>query len=400
MLQGDRPYLWLLVGAVALAVAAELLAPEPVDWTDSFERDDARPYGSLVLYDVLDELFPDADVQPVPLPPYLKLRDTTLATTSYLFVTHAFTPDPPETGKLLSYVERGNVLFVAAHVFRGAWADSLHLKTVGGPSLVPAQSGGNSTHLHFVSPALHTPGGYLVRGGAATQHFARFDTLHTAVLGINDDDEPTYLRIDRGRGAIYVSSTPRVFTNYHLLNDASSQYLYAALSYLPSDPQTVFWDAHHKPLASGADTPLRFVLADPALKTAYFLLIGGVLLFIIVQGKRRQRAIPVVEPPRNTTLEFVETVGRLYYERGDHADLARKKIKYFFDYLRTHLNVSPDIVDDKGLRRVAERSGVPLPDVRAVFDAIADVRQRRRLSEEALKTLNHRIETFYAKSKR
>ena len=62
-------YTLVLVGAVALAVAVPWLRPEPVDWSDSFERDDSRPYGSRVLFEALPALFPEAGaVRPITTP--------------------------------------------------------------------------------------------------------------------------------------------------------------------------------------------------------------------------------------------------------------------------------------------------------------------------------------------
>lgn len=40
--------------------------------------------------------------------------------------------------------------------------------------------------------------------------------------------------------------------------------------------------------------------------------------------------------PKNTTLEFVKTVGNLFYRTQNHKNIAHKKITYFLNYLRTH----------------------------------------------------------------
>ncbi len=65
------------------------------------------------------------------------------------------------------------------------------------------------------------------------------------------------------------------------------------------------------------------------MRWAWFLALTLVVLYIIVYARRQQRAIPVVAPPRNATRDLVHTIGRLYWHKGDHADLARKMIAHF-----------------------------------------------------------------------
>lgn len=394
----DRKYIALLVLAVAGVLAAEWFAPEPLDWTPSFEAGDARPLGSAVPRDVLPALFPAAAVKTEDRPPYLVLRDTARGPASYLFVTAEFAPDAAEAAALLRYAERGGTVFAAARTFKGALADSLRLETERGGLFGSASA--DSARLQFSSPSLAEPGGYRYARGIGGGAFARFDTARTVVLSTDDDGRPTYLRTRRGAGAFYLSSTPAVFTNYAMLADSNAAYIYKALSYLPDQGGTVLWDARYKPARQQATSPLRFVLAQPALKAAYWLLLGAALLFVVFEGKRRQRAIPVVEPPRNDTADFVETVGRLYFQRGDHADLARKKITYFFDYLRNNLNLAARTIDADLIQKTAERSGVPEADVQRLFATVREAQKRERLSEEELKALTSRIESFYEKSQR
>jgi hypothetical protein len=397
----DRRYLVLLAGAFALAVAVEVLVPEPLSWQPSYEDDEAQPYGSLVLYDLLPALFPGARITPVDLPLYLVLRDTTLVGTDYLFVTDVFAPDALEASALLAHVARGNDVFVAARQVSGPLADTLRLETGYDPGTfpgVPAMLEADSVRVHFVNPALRTPEGFTYRRSAADAFVERFDTLRTTVLGRNDGGRPNFIRVAVGEGSLFVNTLPLAFTNYYLLHADHAGYVYRALSYLPV--RDVLWDTYYKPLRTEAGTPLRYILRDPALRWAYGVLVALVLLFIAFEARRRQRIIPVVEPLRNTTLEFVKTVGRLYYRHGNHANLAEKRVAYFLDYLRTVLRLPTDVLGEDLVQRTAERSGVPADDVRAVFACLARVRGRPVLREAELVELSGLIEDFHRKTTR
>ena len=84
---------------------------------------------------------------------------------------------------------------------------------------------------------------------------------------------------------------------------------------------------------------LRFLFTTPSLTWAYYLTLAGLGLFMIFESKRRQRVIPVIEPVKNKSLEFVETVGQLYYQQADHASIAEKKIQYWLAYVRQRFNI-------------------------------------------------------------
>jgi hypothetical protein len=411
-------YAGVFVGLVVLAVVVELATPDPVDWTDSYERDDARPYGSEVLVAVLPELVPGGRVVPVEQPPYLHLRDTTRTGSAYLFVTNRFAPDPAETGALLDYVARGNDLFLAAQTVSGPFADSLNLRLRPAlPFALPSEPSATDTTLsasqladtarvQFANPRLQRPGGFPLRADAVTARIRSVDTARTALLaGVAaersavDAGNPTFVRTGWGKGRVLVSSTPRAFTNVHVLGEKSSAFVYRALSYL--DPQaTVYWDAHHKPLAANAQTPLRFVTSEPALRTAWWTLLAGLALFLFVHGRRRQRVIPERSPPTNATLEFVRTVGGLYHRRGNHLDLARTRIRYLLASIRERLDLSTNVIDEDWVERVTQRSGAPRADVEALATAILTVRRSESLSREELLDLERRIQTFREKRKR
>lgn len=399
MSRADRKYVLLLAAVVLAAVAVEVLAPEPLDWSQRYTRDDTVPYGSRVVFDVLDALFPEASVVPVDLPPYVVLRDTARRDVAYLFITDIFAPDPAEAERLLAFAARGNTLFVAAHAFDGRFADTLGLAVGSGMPVHPFDGdvAERADSVQFVNPALRPAEPFRFEAGTAARHFTAVDTVRTTVLGTGGGGRANFVRTTWGRGAIYLNTVPLAFTNYNMLAGGNAGYVAGALSYL-SAPR-ILWDAYHKPGRVEASTPLRFVLSVPSLRWAYYLGVATLLLFIVFRAKRRQRVVPVVEPLRNTTIEFVETVGRLYYRHGDHGDLARKRIAFFLDHLRTHLRLPVQEPDDAYVEPVSERSGVPVDAVRRVFSVMQALQERKEVREEELLQLSDAIERYHALSR-
>ena len=393
----ERLFLGVLAACFALVLGAEVLLPDPVDWSDSFEAGDARPYGSDVLRSLVADLFPEAAVATVDAPPYLHLRDATATGGAYLFVADRFAPDPVETERLLAYARRGNSVFVAAHRFGGAWADSLNLateRTTYRFAAPPAEQ--DTVHVGLAG----TQQRYPLREAAGQWVVSRVDTARTEMLGTvvengsNDPPAPNFVRTSVGAGTVYVNTSPRAFTNVHLLSDASAPYVYGALSYLPATASPVWWDAYHKPGRVQSGTPLRYVVSHPTLGTAFTLALVGALLFIVFQGRRRQRPIPVHTPPTNATVDFVKTVGRLYHRQGDHADLARKRIQYLRATLRERLGLSAGPVDEHWVRIVSQRSGVDRGTVETLAEAMHTARRASSLSAADLRALDDAIHAF------
>src|SRR5690606_7585413 len=133
---------------------------------------------------------------------------------------------------------------------------------------------------------------------------------------------------------------------------------------------------------------LRFVLSEPALRWAYYLGMGILLSFILFNLRRRQRPIPVVEPPANTSLQFAETVARLYWGQQDHLNLAHKRIAYFLEELRERYQMPAGRQDEAWLQRLARKSGHSTEEVQGLFAYIDRVQQQSALSAQDLLKLN------------
>ena len=121
------------------------------------------------------------------------------------------------------------------------------------------------------------------------------------------------------------------------------------------------------------------------------------VLFLLFEGKRRQRIIPVIEPPRNTSLEFIETVGKLYYHKASHKDLAEKKFKYFAEFLRSNYYLAADKFSTEHYMRIAEKTGVNKVVVENIFNYFRAISQKASITETELFGLNNEIEKFYKK---
>ena len=404
MAKRDKIYLFLFGVIVALYIAFEVTGPEPTDWSESYIMSDKIPYGAYILREELDQLFPNQKVQNLTIPPFEYLRSPQYVASerrNWIFINNTIAPDSLELGLLMDAVSRGDHLFISAMNTGDALANTLGFDVNFQTPLSAVDSIGSltdstrfQTEINFANPQLQKEGGWKFEERRSA-YFSSVDTSGTTLLGYSGSQRPNFIRMSHGSGTIYIHLFPRAFTNYYVRDRGFASYAFKTLSYLPV--QDVIWDEYYKAGRSGYTTPMGFVLNQPSLRNAWLTILTGIFLFMIFKGRRVQRAIPEVNAPVNSTLEFARTIGSLYLEKGTHKEIALKKIWFFTDYCRRHLAIS---ISDDPVKAISERSGVPEPDISEMMDSIRRVRKKPDISKEELKNVTSKIDQFYKKSLR
>lgn len=387
------PYL-LIAGALLLMVLAELLIPKPLNWTITLSSDDKNPYGAYALYQVLPELFPPQKVSHNHLTIYE--MDTAPLQRNYLILAEQFAPDRADAEVLLEKAAAGADVFISAHHYGSTFADTLglHIKNQrfdfsGEEAFFEPEK--DSVYLHFTNPQL------------PQERFAytfnalpvSFDSLapEAEVLAVNHLQQPVFIRRPWGKGQLYLSTTPLAFSNYYLLEGKNHRFVETALSYLP--PASLHWTEFYQSGRLESSSPLRFVLSQAELRRAYYFGMIVLLLFILFGLKRRQRPIPVMEAPGNTSLQFAGTIGQLYFQQGDHRNIALKKITYLNEHIRSYYRLHPAWHDPAFVQQLAVKSSKEEENIRQLAKQIHQAETQSQISTADLLKLNKAIQTFY-----
>ena len=136
-------------------------------------------------------------------------------------------------------------------------------------------------------------------------------------------------------------------------------------------------------------------MSQPALKWAYFITITALLIYLIFEGKRRQRVIPTIKFTQNTSLQFVETIGSLYHNQKDHKSIAEKKITHLLAYIRTKFYLKTTEIDQEFRNELSYKSGMSIQEINDLFEYISFVQNNEYIAENQLITLNEQVENFY-----
>jgi hypothetical protein len=389
-------YLLFLLAMVVGYGLFEYYRPKPIDWTSTYQNDDKIPFGTRALFELLPSALNNQPVTALRVPIYNHLTEDSLPKRSnYVFVNQAFELDKNDTRELLKYVRRGNNVLISAYDFPDSLPGLLGFKA----SLKAPELRDTLLLQNFVNPVLKKPVGYNFFHDDGRNFLALnkpIDRLTGAVtvLARNARKEPIFVQIRYGQGQFLVHNLPLAFTNFFVLSNKTSDHAAKALSYLPALP--TYWDEYQKQGRFGEDEQsiLRYVFSQPPLMWAYYLLVWGLILYMIFAGKRTQRIIPVVEPPRNTSLEFVETVGQLYFQQQSHDNVARKKIQYFLANIRERYGLNTNELNAEFTETLAQKSGADATQVADLVRLLRNAQRSISLSENDLLVINFNIEKF------
>lgn len=384
-MKGYRRYIAVIVLLFATLLLLDYFRPKPVDWTHSYSNKEKIPFGTYALFTLLPDMFKEQPVEVVRQPIYNQLQDSTLAG-NYIFINEDFMADSLDINLLLDFAHRGNQVFIAAEWFTGQLEDTLHFTTDSHSSMRP-----DTTAMRFTGTA--TDKSFVYPANNYAYYLQVEDSIPHEPLGRNKAGKLNFMRVPFGAGSFLISTVPLAFTNYELLTLAEPAYAATALSYLPVQP--VYWDEYQKQGQQANRSLFSVLLNHEPLKWAYYLALFSIVLFIVFKSKRTQRIIPVMEPPRNTTLDFVKVVGNLYFNNGNHKNIALKKIAYFMEYLRTHYHLATNEWNAELRERVVAKTGADKELVSHLCNQIESIWNSNSISEQSLMQLNNYLEDFY-----
>ena len=124
-----------------------------------------------------------------------------------------------------------------------------------------------------------------------------------------------------------------------------------------------------------------------AFKWAFWLTMLGIGIFVVFRIKREQRAIPIVEPYKNRSKLFAETIGRLYFNRGDHRNLSLKSISHLKEYLHSKYYMKDIDFTQAEAKLLAKKSGYELDKITQLFNNINNIRSTQTVTDGMLTTL-------------
>lgn len=178
-------------------------------------------------------------------------------------------------------------------------------------------------------------------------------------------------------GKLVLVSYPLLFTNYYVLEDGGAQLLMRILSQADGKP-IVRYDNTISDNMNGynkSQSPLRVFINNRSLRWAVYLTLLGIVISLFFTARRKQRVIPLVEKPKNQTLEMIKHIGLLYYRNHDNAILISDKYRQLaFELQRKKfIFLEDDELDIDSLQALAKMAELDTAKLNSVLTRIKEI---------------------------
>lgn len=393
-----------------------------VDWRETYEASSTAPYGTALFMELAKGYFNADSIQ--------VLRDSIRGVLpveaergTYLFVGEAVYMDSADQEQLLKFVAAGNTAFVSSKSLPYQLGLRLYdtlctQRQWGGYSYYEdslAYTGFYPAPLQMDS-ALRCE--YRTFGKLRPYHWSYLpDSLLCTEAEANGLEpiggSPGYTHFARqpyGAGYFYLHTMPLALSNLSLVDSNGLAYVSRLFAFWDA-AGPVYWDRYAQvpessdfdfPLAERSlsdKSPLQYILSQPPLAWAWYLLLALGLLFLLFRSKRQQRIVPVLEPNRNTSLEFVRAIGRLAFLQNKHRQLALQQMRLLQQHIRERYHISLAEPNPVLAQQLSSRSGIALPHIERLLTYYRNIQSSPHLSGKALAEFHQLIYHFYQHSK-
>ena len=394
---------------------------EAKKWRITLDPQDKNPYGTYLANQSVKYYFPDAVFEPIPKDFHYddlgkKLKSEDYDRSLIVFEGLDFKVTEGEWKELLNFVNNGNEIVI--------FCSSLDEKIEKEFSCYKQLEHSEENNFYFNQPDLNNKNvlsivddpnnKYGYEGRSLKGYFyvkgdsVYIDEANKTGKSKDDDtytlygpdtlgyarDKPNFIRYGLGRGHITLHAAPLVLTNYFLLQPRNIDYLTAVWQTLPKRITKIYTHNYYK--RSGTSSGFSVLWQYPSTRWALLLGILALLVYVLFEGKRKQRIIPVIAPLKNDSVSFAETVGRLYYNKGNHANLAAKMSQQFLEWVRIHYYLNTNLLNEHFTNQLTIKSGQPEAVVKGLMDMIHEIKLGYTQIDDAyLYQLYNTIQHFY-----
>lgn len=397
------PYI-IIFGVLALVfiviIGANRKLARRMDERITLREKDKIPYGTAAARTLISSIFPKAFVTSNSKSPgYWKDVSTSANKQAIILMSGYFNADEYEIKKILDFASNGNYVFIIGRGFSTDAQTAFNFTYGQDNSSVFFDLVEDSLKLKLERPSFSSDSLYVYPGKKFESWFETFDTSHALVLGRNES-QPNFIRMNIGDGAVFIHAAPLAFSNYFILHKNNIHYFEQVLSVIPADVETIVWNDYYlnkKVNNNQQKEPswLAVLLKFPSFRAGFFVLLLLLILWVLLNTRRKQRMIPEHSTLKNESLDFVKTMGRLYFEKRDHQNLARKMGIYFLEYIRATYKLPTHTLDEQFIEALHFKSGYSTDDLNHIVSFIQYLQDNGGVDEQQLINFHNQLESFY-----
>lgn len=409
------------------------LTPIPINWQVNLRPGGTDPYDTQVLHRLLQKVRNDQTFYSINDSLEIRLKDSSEVVDNYVYIGEEQYVDSAEIVAIKQFLNDGNKVFVFVpgnsnpllrELIRSSNQDfyltedqydsheliSAHIYETSDTNTIASIDDIRAPYSLYRDFKKTYYSYYYFLDSLMSIDSTRMETIgvyrRPNDIGGEEMEYPEYIRFKYGKGDLYFHCNPIRFTNYYCLNDTLLPYIEKVFDQL--GPGKVIWDEESRNYENNWDEqspqlpsegPLEFILSEPSLSRAWYLLIAGVILYLAFGAKRKQRVIPVTENMENTSIEYAETIAQLFMKQKDHSKLVKLKVELFKSYLRERLKMSVPVHSEKWdetfVSTLVQRSGIRNELISTLVSQCKKYEAPENVQTENMLEFHNNLEEFY-----
>ena len=385
----------LILILIIMLVTMEFREVSAHKWSESFDFEDKEPQGLYIFKELTERYYKD-----IPITLNKFAPDSLGEKGLYIQFVPNFMSDEVFFS-LFDLVHKGNDVLIISDNFNINLSDTLSY------SFDNAFQIGNNLEFNFLDPEIARNNNYQYT--FLNEEFN--DTLtnsYNLIEGTYWDVDKTFVKVNTpdslalmvafpfGEGRLFYHAKKDLFYNHSYRQEDMFDYTQKILAHFDPNHLSLLDPRSASDFGALDDrNPLQFIMSNPPLKAAYYLLIFGALLYVIFRGKRKQRVIPVLKKKQNTSLQYVDTVSQLFYQQGQHEKLVSHMRNIFYHKMQKKFFIPPD--HKEYVQVLAKKSRISTTELQYVIDRFNSLDDYFTFNESELISLNRRLENIYDK---
>ncbi len=380
-----------------------------------------NPNGTHFLYKLLERHQHTKSIQRIQTSYYaslsekLPLKNENKSPNIYISVGESFNLESEDNDYLFDFVYDGNHAVIAFESLHNEFIEYI-LPNSTTPFYVEADT---VVGLNFFHPTFKQKNKLLLKNPTLNYHklpkYKNWLVLNEEALN-NEAIELAHIenmstvciKINYGKGSFIFHSIPDAFSNAFVATKDGKKHAEIIFSHLPKG--NYYWhenygkhstyrgesnpDKLQKPKEFSRASPLQYILKVPALTIALVLSIIGLILYMLIKSKRKQRIIPAIENNNNTSLEFIEVIAKLYQQQNRHDKIIKHIQHNFITFIKQRYYIQFGELDETVIQKIHLKSGIDLELINKIFIDL-ESNKNKNISDQQLIQLYQNIEYFH-----
>lgn len=400
----------LIIGIIAVVIALVALLiytqEDRYNWNPSYKQDGTNPYDLSLFKKTIAASYQSSDYHEIR---NLYSDSTFLQKQNALIVSidPYFQIDSIEISKLLESAKNGNKIFIST-IKAAPILGVLREACVGEDFNSMFQKRAKTIVPKLTNESVGPKISYMIRENKERFSWTYFDFENCPdeevdILGSFEaigDNYTNFVKLNYGGGVVYLHTTPLIFTNFHFKNQDvfnHSQQIFESISHEKMYYVDLEYNNSDNKRPPVSESPLRFILSNPPLKWAWYIIIALTIIYVFNAVRRSQKSIPVFTLPENETANYLDVVSRLYLKEGNHKHIIGIQEKLLKRHLRNKYRLNFNNPDQAFYQEAAKRLQMTPEYLKQTFALLERAKNNSTLSDEELRNTIDQIKEFYQK---